>query len=139
MSWSRIQMSLKLWTFFDLCAKLAIQYMLTAAQSLALRITIKSSQRGTQLTFMTGVVMSGHFLRPPNMLTKFLETPKKYVDQFSFPLLKYQTDSEFETPNNYFLALKISDPKYVNLPSILDPKYFFSVLKISDPKYVRLS
>ena len=27
--------------------------------------------RGDSLTFMTGVIMSGHFLRPPNMLTKF--------------------------------------------------------------------
>ena len=53
---------------------------------------------------------------------------------FRKPQKMMLTDSEFETPNNYFLALKISDPKYVNLPSILDPKYFFSVLKISDPK-----
>ena len=28
--------------------------------------------------------MSDHFLRPPNMLTKFSETPKNYVDQFFF-------------------------------------------------------
>ena len=26
---------------------------------------------GNSLTFMTGVIMSGHFLRPPNMLTNF--------------------------------------------------------------------
>ena len=34
---------------------------------------------GNSLTFMTGVIMSGHFLRPPNMLTKFFKNPK-YVD-----------------------------------------------------------
>ena len=28
-------------------------------------------QGGDSLTFMTGVIMSVHFLRPPNMLTKF--------------------------------------------------------------------
>ena len=39
-----------------------------------------TSQRGNSFTFMTGVIMSGHFLRPPNMLTKFFKDPK-YVDQ----------------------------------------------------------
>ena len=43
---------------------------------------IHATQGGNSLTFMTGVIMSGHFLRPPNMLTKFSETPKNYVDQF---------------------------------------------------------
>ena len=33
------------------------------------------------LTFMMGVIMSGHFLRPPIMLTKFFKDPK-YVDHF---------------------------------------------------------
>ena len=55
--------------------------------------------------------MSGHFLRPPNMLTKFFKDPK-YVDQiFRNPqmfcylfFLNYQTDNEFETPNNYFFS-----------------------------------
>ena len=87
---------------------------------------------GDSSKFMTGVIMSGHFLRPPDMLTKILKDPK-HVDQifrpkitYLFAFSKYQTDSEFETPKNYFLALKISDPKYVNLLSILDPKYLFS-------------
>ena len=35
--------------------------------------------RGTSLTFMRGVIISGHFVRPPNMLTKFFKDPK-YVD-----------------------------------------------------------
>ena len=35
---------------------------------------------GDSLTFMTGVIMSNHFLRPPNMLTKFFKDPK-YVEQ----------------------------------------------------------
>ena len=38
-----------------------------------------TTQGGNSLTFMTGVIMSGHFLRPPNMLTKFFKDPK-YVD-----------------------------------------------------------
>ena len=37
---------------------------------------------GNSLTFMMGVIMLGHFLRPPNMLTKFSETPQNYVDHF---------------------------------------------------------
>ena len=36
--------------------------------------------RGDSLTFMTGVIISGHFLRSPNMLTKFFKDPK-YVEQ----------------------------------------------------------
>ena len=41
---------------------------------------------GTQ-DFYDGVIMSGHFLRPPNMLTKFSEIPKNYVDHFFKKLL----------------------------------------------------
>ena len=67
------------------------------------------------------------------MLTKFSETPQNYVDQFYMLFLKYQTDSEFETPDNYFLALKMSDPKYVNFPSILDPKYSFQSSESQTP------
>ena len=48
-------------------------------------------------------------------------------------LLKYQTDPKLETPNNYFLALKISDPKYVNLSLILEPKYLFQSSKSHTP------
>ena len=33
--------------------------------------------------------MSGHFLRPPNMLTKFSETPQNYVDQFFLKIAFY--------------------------------------------------
>ena len=35
--------------------------------------------RGDSLTFMMGVIMSGHFLRPPNIFTKFFKDPT-YVD-----------------------------------------------------------
>ena len=109
--------------------------------------SILSTQGGNSLSFMMGVIMSGHFLGPANTLTKFSKTPNM-LTKFSgtklspspkfnpsqnhiiIALLKYQADSELETPNNYFPALKISDPKYVNLPSILDPKYLFQSLSL---------
>ena len=37
---------------------------------------VSSPQGGSSFTFMTGVIMSDHFLRPPNMLTKFFKDPK---------------------------------------------------------------
>ena len=104
-----------------------------------LKIGTKEPQDKNSLTLMTGVIMSGHFLRPPNMLakssktpnilTKFSETKLSLSQTFNpsqnqIALLKYQTDSE--------LALKISDPKYVNLPSVFDHKYFFQ--SSLDPK-----
>ena len=39
----------------------------------------RSGGGGDSLTFMTGVIMSGHFLRLPNILTKFFKDPI-YVD-----------------------------------------------------------
>ena len=95
------------------------------------------------IDFYDGVIMSGHFLRPPNMLTKFFKDPK-YVDQIfrNPPKLCWSIFSRkcfllttvfwntflSRDPNSFtkifFLsALKISDPKYVDLPSVSDPKY----------------
>ena len=56
----------------------------------SLHVLESQEPRGDSLTFKTRVIMSDHFLRPPNMLTTFFKDPK------------YSKDPKFsETPQNY--------------------------------------
>ena len=81
---------------------------------------------GDSLTFMTWVIISSHFLRPPNMLTKFSknmlnkfsETPKNYVDQF-FKKIDFIDNSVLNTflsrdPNSFTNLLSLRKIKKVN-------------------------
>ena len=59
-------------------------------------------------------------------LTKFLETKL-------FALLNYQTDSEFKTPNNYFVALKSQTPNMLGCRQSQTPNIFFQSSKSQTP------
>ena len=76
------------------------------------------------LTFMTGVIMSGHFLRPPNMLEHF--SLKKY--SFSQPSKSHTpnmlTCNQCQTPN-MFIFPKFQTPNMYMITPVIKVNEFF--------------